>query len=249
MDETRDLRHHLKRLTTEAYRRCVPQRRHEDSPLTGDLYYLDACPEPGIEWVVTDVEASASEAFVVPADSLSWIGSADVAVRETSSLGPLVLRCGYGVWLSRRVLTPEQRTGTLSEADLKRACASLRRSSTEPSSAEQEVDFAAEYLAWRRTLEAAGKALSQVCPNCHSDFTDQEESLDGEVVPMPKSKKVHDFQNLLAIAASIVLTISSGAFFLSQGSRFAELKADIEVERKPQAAVFWALEPLGNTLR
>ncbi len=174
LDAKQNLRHHLKRLTAEAYGpaeasgRTVSSRRDlaasstVNGPVLGDLYHFESCPEPGVEWLVVEFDDATGDGLVIPADSLSWIGSADVAANDDSALGPLVLRSDLGLWLGLSILTAERRVGAVAATDLERVRSHRRQPPVAVSMAAQEIDLDTEYRDWRRSLEGARNAVARV---------------------------------------------------------------------------------------
>ncbi len=163
VDENRDLRQQLKRMTAEAYRRESLAPRAAEGRAPGDLYHLEACPEPGIEWLVVETEAETGNCLVIPADSLAWIGSADLAVDDETAAGPLILRADLGVWLGPEILAADRRTGAVAATDLQLLHSHRSRDpEAAVSISAQEIDSDPDYRDWRRTLEGARNAVARV---------------------------------------------------------------------------------------
>lgn len=142
-------------------------------PRPGDLFALAETADFGIEWLVLDRADVPSRVLLVPVDTNPLAGSADVEMPPSHPLGPLTLRCGYGVWIDPGGLQPADRTGVLDdetlEAALKKRWA-LARESLRGSPLEREVDVDPEYEDWvdeilipaRQALEEAHQEVVEV---------------------------------------------------------------------------------------
>lgn len=142
-------------------------------PRPGDLYALEETAEYAIEWLVLDRADVPSRVLLVPADTNPLAGSADVEIPPGHPLGPLTLRCGYGVWIDPDGLRPKDRTGMLDDATLEPALKkrwALARESLPGSPLEREVDVDPEYEDWvdeilvpaRTALENAHREIVEV---------------------------------------------------------------------------------------
>jgi hypothetical protein len=165
MTQVADLRQELQRLTADAFLRAVdaePRARAADRPRAGDLYALAACPEPGVEWLVVDIEDATDRVLVLPSDTIAWIGTGDVAVADETAAGPLCVRCALGVWLDRDAFRGARLSATIATFDLMRVRERQRQllsAKFVPTDAEQEVDLDPDYYDWCRTLAGAREAL------------------------------------------------------------------------------------------
>ena len=252
MSESRDLRQQLRQSTAEAFRRAAdaaPTRT--GAPVPGDLCRLEACSEPGVEWLVLEIEDAAGECLVVPADVGEWIGSSDVALEDESVLGPLVLRCGLGLWLDRERLGGERRSGAVAAGDLERARLRRRQllaGEVSATAAEREVDVDPDYRDWHRTLAAARDEIVRVWGGRVDEGPVSEIESGGEaevplapVIPLAEAEKGRGERavrrsrftapQLLAFAASFTGVLAAG-FLVGRGleerrgsSRFAELES------------------------
>jgi hypothetical protein len=89
----------------------------------GDLF---PSPNPDardiLEWAVVNVHPDDSDLlFIVPSDDNDiFCGVADVRITTVSMFGPMVIRCGYGLWIARRHLNPADRSGLLDKVDMTR---------------------------------------------------------------------------------------------------------------------------------
>ncbi|MCP3957492.1 MAG: hypothetical protein GY719_06535 [bacterium] len=247
LDKTRDLRDQLRRATAEAYAQGRPSEAPDGVPAAGNLIHLEACPVPGLEWLV--VEVSGGECLLVPADSQAWIGSADVAANDESVSGPLSFRCDLGVWLESEDCANERRGFDVAVEDLERV-RSRREQLVGADPAvpivEQEVDADPDYLEWRRSLEGARNGIVRAYAGCLDEVLAIEKSVSGKVVPEGGAQRRYWYHRPLALAASIATVVATGAV-IYQTSRISELETELEVEREPEVAVPWLLAPFGNT--
>ncbi len=138
-----------------------------------------------------EVEDAAGECLVVPADTVGWIGTSDVALEDESVLGALVLRCGLGLLLDRERLG-EDRKVAVGAADLERARTRRRQALTGEVAAttvEQEVDVDPDYRDWCRTLVAARDEIVRVCGGRIDDGSDLLEASPALPVAVAEGRK------------------------------------------------------------
>ncbi|MEM7587078.1 MAG: hypothetical protein AAF560_27060 [Acidobacteriota bacterium] len=276
LDETRDLRHHLKRLTAEAYRRSAPSAPANEGPFEGEVLHFEACPEPGVEWLVAVADPAGNESLLIAADTLSWVGSADVAVRDLEPLGHLVLRTNLGVWLPHRELGTGHRSGVIAGADLARVLHQRDPATLVVDLSQRETDDDAEYGAWRRSLEAARNSIARVYGGRidrplddavaePSEETVEEDAMPEELEPDPILQPVRRWwrrppRELMALAASAIAVVAAGTALnhiaenRRLGERVAELqeveailRQELDSANAPMAAIPWLLAPLGAT--
>ncbi len=247
VDKNRDLRQQLKRLTAEAYRRDTPSPRVAADPAPGALYHLEDCPEPGIEWLL--LEVATAEGLLIPADSLSWIGSADVGVIDKEVAGSLSLRGDLGVWLGLEILSSDRRTGAIGATDLERVRSHRRQPPGETATiAAQEIDCDPDYLDWRRTLEGARNAVARVYGGRLDEAPAVQDVTGAKISSMPRSEYSRASWRYLAVAASIVVTAGAlVTIVVNQHSELSKLRAKLEAEKQPESAIPWLLAPLGAT--
>ncbi len=74
--------------------------RSGDQARIGDVLLEPTTSDLAVEWVVIDRRETPASLLLIPADDDPLIGSRDLATRDTQATGPLVLRCGFGLWLS-----------------------------------------------------------------------------------------------------------------------------------------------------
>jgi len=92
------------------------------APRPGDLYVLSTTAELPLEWAVVDISTrDPGRLRLVPADTLARAGRDDVTVPETDPCAPLTLRCGFWVWVRRKYLESQRRTGSLSSEAVEQA--------------------------------------------------------------------------------------------------------------------------------
>jgi hypothetical protein len=90
-------------------------------PQPGDLYLLPGSSSIDLRWVVLAAPLDKELLFAVPADGHPLVGLTDVEVSAEPAAGPLVLRCGHGLWVHRDEFRPESRLGTLEARYVSRA--------------------------------------------------------------------------------------------------------------------------------
>src|SRR5262245_21784091 len=83
------------------------------SPQPGDVYLLPGPSSIDLHWVILTAYPETDLLFAVPADGHRLVGLTDVEVNASQALGPLVLRCGHGLWVHRDEFRPGLRVGVL----------------------------------------------------------------------------------------------------------------------------------------
>ncbi len=268
LHQTRDLRKKLKRLTAEAFRRETPPAPAVAGPEPGGLYHLEGCPQPGVEWLVVEVEGD-GYALVVPADSLLLLGASDLAVADAAA-GALSLRCDLGVRLPPEVFRAEDRTALLAAADLEHVrtlCndqAAYDQAAHDQAAHDQaagsaaetvgsEIDLDPDYLDWRRSLEAARNAIARVYGGRLIEHLEARHleapaaaAIAGNVVPMHRRGFRPSWRSF-AVAASITV-VAGGlvSYLVGLRSELTDLRAMLEIERRPEAAIPWVLASSGT---
>lgn len=237
LSEARDLGSELRRRTAEAYRRAaVPA---VDGPRPGVLYALAASPEPGVEWLAVLMEDD--ECLLVPADTVGWIGTADVPAVDPAA-GALTLRCGHGVWLDAGVLREANVRGVLAGQIAESALARRRQLlvRAESTEAEREIDADPDYRDWCRSLDTARAAVCRVLGG-RLDETPKV----GEIVPFPRPRVFPR----LAVAASVAAAVASAVLFtrLVDQRRIGRLEDENAVLSRqlaePEVGIPWLLAP------
>ncbi len=210
LGDSQNLGQELRRATAEAFRRDIEASPPAPgAPRPGDLHTLPACPEPALEWLVLELEAAKAELLVVPADTVSAIGTADAAAADAAAAGPLSLRCGHGLWLSEQKLR-RQPGGRIAAADLERARQHRSQwlaGDVVATASQREVDLDPDYRRWCRTLEDARRA---VCTELEGRLDGASDRPGAEVVELRPKPIVPIPRRAWAVAASIAVALTSG---------------------------------------
>jgi hypothetical protein len=145
-------------------------------------------------------------------------GTADVEVPESSPVAPLILRCGFGVWIGEARLGTARRTGDVLDAQDVSAAVRVweARERGEPVGTllAEEVDADPEYRDWiEEVLVPASAALTATLATAPA-------------VPM-RRRPVY-FGNPFAVAASVLLMVSLGwaGGLLWQDQRLEDLASE-----------------------
>ncbi len=121
------LQEQLRRLTGEARRRHATigkeiDRQRDRPPEPGDLFLLAETAEQAVEWAILDRDPDDPQwLLVVPADTESAMGNADVGVAADAPRGPLSLHCAHARWLEATAFDVNMRTGFLEPMTLELA--------------------------------------------------------------------------------------------------------------------------------
>jgi hypothetical protein len=134
-------------------------------PRPGDVYLFPGPAAIDLSWVVLAGPDEDGLVFAVPGDGHPLAGLSDVVV-ESSASGPLVLRCGHGLWVLADELRPGWRVGTLEESHVARAARKLAQVAAgklEGTAAQWEAEANPDYDGWLaevdRTVDALAGAL------------------------------------------------------------------------------------------
>ncbi|MCH9648407.1 MAG: hypothetical protein K0U98_09215 [Deltaproteobacteria bacterium] len=178
--DIRDLHRDLRRRTGEVLRRDASLedsrfRQRDPKPLRpGDLFLLPSMEGNGLEWAVLSTSTEENRetpsgfperVLVVPADTVPLIGTGDLEATDEANgapLGPLNLRCKFGVWAKAASFDPAWKTGALDQETLDLALKYQRAAKAgtlQSSSLEQEVDCDPEYETWKLNLASARGSL------------------------------------------------------------------------------------------
>jgi hypothetical protein len=116
----------IRKATAEAVARYTAKRQAlaaeaAGPPRPGDVYLLPGPSEIDLHWVVLGTHPDQDLRFAVPADGHPLVGLTDVAVSASERCGPLVLRCGHGLWIHGEEFRPDLRVGVLEERHVRRA--------------------------------------------------------------------------------------------------------------------------------
>lgn len=133
-------------------------------PIPGDIFLLPLTLSQPLRWAaILRHPDDSSEKFCVPVDSFMWKTVTDVAIPE-SPIGPLVLRCNHGIWLSDRDLLAGRRVGRLSSDQLELGQNLMRAMVTgELVESEKEAEIAdhPDYEDWCDELNDAVEHVEQ----------------------------------------------------------------------------------------
>lgn len=148
------------KLTLQASERAM----HRDSPEAGDLFE-DPCGSIGIIWAFLQRDCDSPEwAFVVPCDDHPLVGIFDVRVPPQATFGPLVLRCGCGMWLTIIQMARMSSAGRLDSSIVlaaRKRLGSLIRGEFVTVSREREADADLEYETWMDHVATVCDLLAQ----------------------------------------------------------------------------------------
>ena len=100
----------------------------------------------------------------MPADTFPLIGSLDVGVSRDANWGPLSLRAGYGVWVTRDFLHRSHRFGYLSDEYINRVqtkIAGFIKGKIQVTQEEKEIDDDPGYLDWMLDVEKIADTLEE----------------------------------------------------------------------------------------
>jgi hypothetical protein len=132
----------------------------------GDLYLLPGPSTIDLRWVVLGIHPDKDLLYAVPADGHPLVGLTDVEVSAEAAGGPLVLRCGHGLWIHRDEFRPESRLGTLDGRYVSRALDKLGQMAggkLRGPASQWEAEANPDYEDWlaelERTVDAVATAL------------------------------------------------------------------------------------------
>ncbi len=170
-------------------------------PEPGELVLFPETAELAVEWAVLGRDPGRPGlVLVVPADSNTKAGTADVEVPASSPVAPLTLRCGFGVWIGEPRLAAARRTGdVLSPQDVSAArqvWEARERGEPVGSLLAEEVDADPEYRDWIEDVLAPARSALLSPP--------------AETAVVPLRRRPVFFGNPLAMAASVLLMVSLG---------------------------------------
>ncbi len=184
-----DRKRHIEKLIGAAVRRhrrvqtTLESRPTEPAP--GDLYVFSLPIKIALQWAVILVHPDDRRLlYTIPADDHRDVGIADTRIPEDVDCGPLVLRCGCGLWLRRSDFDPQLRSGHIAEryvAAATRTLAQMVRDSLRPTSRQHETDVDPEYLRWMTEVAQAVEVLRSSLV-ATSDDADTEKNNGGGVI-------------------------------------------------------------------
>jgi hypothetical protein len=132
-------------------------------PRPGDVFLFPGPSAFDLSWVVVDGPHEEGLLFAMPADSHPLIGLTDVCVADSALSGPLVLRCGYGLWLHPDDLGPERLVGVVDERHVGRArekLAQIAAGKLEGTASQWEAEANPDYHDWLAEVERAADTLA-----------------------------------------------------------------------------------------
>ena len=216
-----------------------PERDDPARPVApGDLFAFPETAEHGVEWVLLERWDVPPRALLVAADTRPQVGTGDVEVPAGEPAAPLVLRCRFDARVAPERLTPERRTGRVSEAVVAEAREARRaadRGTLAGSPLERETDADPEHQAWLDDVVRPARAALEAA------VIRQDEA------PPPGERPDRTWPSaraLYALAASLLVAVL-GLSLYSVG-----LLEELERERLPRVAIE-APEPVdfGTTSR
>lgn len=151
----------------------------------GDLF-LFHMPQPvAVKWCAIFKHPNNSELwYVVPGDDLMLVGARDVAVPEDTQEGPMVLRCGCGLWVHEDDFALKNRIGQIDQEYVEQVRDHLSRIVDNDLSKDEtivSVDDDPDYLEWMEELSAAVHAFEEKLLDEESETSDDSNQLSGSV--------------------------------------------------------------------
>jgi hypothetical protein len=132
-------------------------------PRPGDVYLLPGSSIIDLRWVVLTAPPDKDLLFAVPADGHPLVGLTDVEVSAESAGGPLVLRCGHGLWVHREEFRSESRVDTLDPQHVHQALDKLGQvagGSLRGPASQKEAEANPDYDDWLAEVEKAVDAVA-----------------------------------------------------------------------------------------
>lgn len=186
----------------------------------GNTFHLQACPEPGIEWLLLEIDSTTNRGLLVPTDGIGWVGSSDVAVADVTNT-TLSAHCGHGLWIELDDLRSLVSVNQVGEDSVEKALTRrrlLQEGDPGASDREYETDADPEYLAWRGVIDRARDVVQEA----HRGTLDQGASVSqvSEARPLssvgrPPRTRLREH---LPMAASIIVAFGAGWFFSLRSS-------------------------------
>lgn len=157
----------IRRATDEAIRRHAEKERANApirrGPAPGDLWLFPSPSSVDLRWAVVARHPEQPLLYAVPADGHPLAGLCDVVAGFQG--GPLVLRCGHGLWIDEGDFRPEGRVGVLEARHSHRAAEKLHEvaSGTLTGTASQkEAEADPDYEAWLDEVGHGTDALARL---------------------------------------------------------------------------------------
>jgi hypothetical protein len=150
---------HLKMMAAETARGLEKYRRSQERlakrqgpPAPGDMYRSPTTTDADTRWLVTGIHPRNNELlFIVPFDNHFLAGSADVELPREATLGPLIVRSRYGMWIDRTSLERGTRVAVLEGEFLNlvnNKLDELAAGRVVASDEQEEADEDPDYLDW-----------------------------------------------------------------------------------------------------
>ena len=153
-------------------------------PALGDGYFFDILFPNFVIWVaVREDRDDPNLLYMLPADDELLVGNTDVHAEESELNGEVVLRCGYGVWVSREQLALGRRVAVFDESVIKEARVRLSymvTGSPIPVPDHTDINLTVEYQEWMDRIELAPVALQgflNIVPPDSGDKTGKENEI------------------------------------------------------------------------
>jgi hypothetical protein len=169
----------IRKATAEAiekYRklRTMLESQATRPPRPGDIYLFPAPAAIDVSWVVAIDQPEKELVFAVPADGHPLAGLTDVELSATAPMGPLVVRCGHGLWIHREEFRPELRVDILDERSLHRIqdkLAEIASGKVEGTASQREQEANPDYDDWLDEVERAADVLASALRIREEDLT------------------------------------------------------------------------------
>jgi hypothetical protein len=224
----------IRRATAEAVEAYTAKRAALASdtgptPRPGDVYLMPGPSPIDLHWVVLGTHPDKDLLFAVPGDGHPLVGLTDVEVAGSERPGPLVLRCGHGLWIHREEFRPDFRVGVIEEKHLRRALDKLGQiaaGNLRGSASQREAEASPDYEDW---LAEVGPAVDQLaCTFRHRERTVTVKEFQPDVLRMP------------SLLASEVDDAQTPQFAMAAAPAVGELIEGVSGEIPPAWAVEYA---------
>jgi hypothetical protein len=143
-------------------------------PQPGDLYLFPGPAAIDQSWGIIAGPNERGLLFAVPADGHPLAGLTDVIVAETAACGPLVLRCGHGLWIHPSDFPADGRIGILDDRHVRRAVrkmAQIAAGKLEGTASQWEAEANPDYHEWLAEVERSADALASAVQVQEEEWT------------------------------------------------------------------------------
>jgi len=143
-------------------------------PQPGDLYLFPGPAAIDQSWAIIAGPCERGLLFAVPADGHPFAGLTDVVIAEADPCGPLVLRCGYGLWIHPSDLPPGGWIGILEDRHVRRAArkmAQIAAGKLEGTASQWEAEANPDYQDWLGEVERSAESLASALQIQEEDLT------------------------------------------------------------------------------